>query len=142
VDNLSKMGRHREAAVLLPELRELAAAQGGALDPLRLRWVEGRVAAGLGRARARPPAPRRHPSGLSRWPESLRSRSRHPGPGRFGPCRSHGHHRARVPHQPAERDRARARTGRRRTMDTSLGIGFAFIADPNKILRQAMSSVK
>ena len=48
VDNLSKMGRHREAADLLPELRELAAAQGGALDRLRLRWVEGRVAAGLG----------------------------------------------------------------------------------------------
>ncbi len=48
VDNLSKMGRHAEAADLLPELRELAAAQGGALDRLRLRWVEGRVAAGLG----------------------------------------------------------------------------------------------
>ncbi|HEX3130772.1 MAG TPA: hypothetical protein VH394_25775, partial [Thermoanaerobaculia bacterium] len=48
VDNLSKMGRHTEAADLLPELRELAAAQGGALDHLRLRWVEGRVAAGLG----------------------------------------------------------------------------------------------
>lgn len=40
--------RHKEAADLLPELRELAAAQGGALDRLRLRWVEGRVAAGLG----------------------------------------------------------------------------------------------
>jgi tetratricopeptide (TPR) repeat protein len=48
VDNLSKMGRHAEAADLLPELRELAAAQGGTLDHLRLRWVEGRVAAGLG----------------------------------------------------------------------------------------------
>lgn len=48
VDNLSKMGRHREAADLLPELRELGAAHGGALDRLRLRWVEGRVAAGLG----------------------------------------------------------------------------------------------
>ncbi|MES1241214.1 MAG: hypothetical protein ABUT39_06300 [Acidobacteriota bacterium] len=48
VDNLSKMGRHREAADLLPNLRELAAAQGGALDHLRLRWVDGRVAAGLG----------------------------------------------------------------------------------------------
>jgi tetratricopeptide (TPR) repeat protein len=43
VDNLSKMGLHKEA-----ELRELAAAHGGALDHLRLRWVEGRVAAGLG----------------------------------------------------------------------------------------------
>ena len=48
VDNLSKMGRHTEAAGLLPKLRELAAAQGGALDHLRLSWVEGRVAAGLG----------------------------------------------------------------------------------------------
>jgi tetratricopeptide (TPR) repeat protein len=48
VDNLSKMGRHTEAADLLPELRELAAAQGGAMDHLRLQWVEGRVAAGLG----------------------------------------------------------------------------------------------
>jgi tetratricopeptide (TPR) repeat protein len=48
VDNLSKVGRHTEAADLLPELRELAAAHGGALDHLRLRWVEGRVAAGLG----------------------------------------------------------------------------------------------
>jgi tetratricopeptide (TPR) repeat protein len=48
VDNLSKMGHYVEAANLLPELRELAAAHGGALDHLRLRWVEGRVAAGLG----------------------------------------------------------------------------------------------
>jgi tetratricopeptide (TPR) repeat protein len=48
VDNLSKAGRHREADALLPDLRELAAAHGGALDRLRLRWVEGRVAAGLG----------------------------------------------------------------------------------------------
>ncbi|HEX6863276.1 MAG TPA: hypothetical protein VF414_10700, partial [Thermoanaerobaculia bacterium] len=48
VDNLSKAGRHREADALVPELRELAAAQGGTLDRLRLRWVEGRVAAGLG----------------------------------------------------------------------------------------------
>src|SRR5215210_7915953 len=48
VDNLSKMGRHKEAADLLPELRDLAAVHGGALDHLRLRWVEGRVAAGLG----------------------------------------------------------------------------------------------
>ena len=49
VDNLSKMGRHKEAADLLPELRELAAAHGGTLDRLRLQWVEGRVAAGLGK---------------------------------------------------------------------------------------------
>jgi tetratricopeptide (TPR) repeat protein len=48
VDNLSKMGRHTEAADLLPELRELAAAHGSAPDRLRLQWVEGRVASGLG----------------------------------------------------------------------------------------------
>jgi tetratricopeptide (TPR) repeat protein len=48
VDNLSKAGRHREAEALLPDLRELATAHGRTLDHLRLRWVEGRVAAGLG----------------------------------------------------------------------------------------------
>jgi tetratricopeptide (TPR) repeat protein len=47
-DNLSKAGRHREAAALLPDLRELAATHGSAQDRLRLDWVEGRVAAGLG----------------------------------------------------------------------------------------------
>lgn len=47
-DNLSKMARHPEAAALLPDLRELAAAHGSTLDHLRLCWVEGRVAAGLG----------------------------------------------------------------------------------------------
>ena len=47
VDNLSKMGRHSEATDLLPDLRELAAAHGSALDHLRLQWVEGRIAAGL-----------------------------------------------------------------------------------------------
>jgi tetratricopeptide (TPR) repeat protein len=55
VDNLSKMGRHSEAADLVPDLRELAAAHGSAPDRLRLQWVEGRVTAGLGdpdRARA------------------------------------------------------------------------------------------
>jgi tetratricopeptide (TPR) repeat protein len=48
VDNLSKMGRFGEAAGLLPALRDLAAAHGSALDHLRLTWVEGRIAAGLG----------------------------------------------------------------------------------------------
>jgi tetratricopeptide (TPR) repeat protein len=48
VDNLSKMGRHTEAAALLPDLRALAAERGSALDRLRLTWVEGRIAAGLG----------------------------------------------------------------------------------------------
>jgi tetratricopeptide (TPR) repeat protein len=48
VDNLSKMGRHTEAAALLPDVRALAAERGSALDRLRLTWVEGRIAAGLG----------------------------------------------------------------------------------------------
>jgi tetratricopeptide (TPR) repeat protein len=48
VDNLSKIARHTEAAALLPNLRVLAATHGSALDHLRLQWVEGRVAAGLG----------------------------------------------------------------------------------------------
>lgn len=47
-DNLSKAGRHREAAALLPELKALAAAHGSTLDRLRLDWVEARVATGLG----------------------------------------------------------------------------------------------
>ena len=54
VDSLSKAGRHREAADLLPELKAVAAAHGSALDRVRLEWVEGRIAAGLGdQARAR-----------------------------------------------------------------------------------------
>lgn len=48
VDNLSKMGRHTEAAGLLPDLRALATEHGSTLDHLRLDWVEGRIAAGLG----------------------------------------------------------------------------------------------
>ena len=46
VDNLSKMGRHTEAAALLPNLQTLAAEQGSTLDRLRLNWVAGRIAAG------------------------------------------------------------------------------------------------
>ncbi len=54
VDNFSRTGRHREAADLLPELKAVAAAHGSALDRVRLDWVEGRIAAGLGdQARAR-----------------------------------------------------------------------------------------
>ncbi len=49
VDNLSKMGRHTEAADLLPDLRALAAEHGSTLDRLRFDWVEGRIAAGLGK---------------------------------------------------------------------------------------------
>jgi tetratricopeptide (TPR) repeat protein len=47
-DNLSKAAQYREAAALLPDLKELAATHGSAKDRLRLEWVEGRVAAGLG----------------------------------------------------------------------------------------------
>lgn len=44
---LSHLGRHREAALLLPALRRLVA--GDELDRIRFRWLEGRLAAGLGR---------------------------------------------------------------------------------------------
>jgi len=47
-DNLSKAGHHRDAAALLPELKTLAATHGSAKDRVRLAWVEGRVATGLG----------------------------------------------------------------------------------------------
>jgi tetratricopeptide (TPR) repeat protein len=47
-DNLSKAAQYREAAALLPDLKELAATHGSAKDRLRLDWVEGRTAAGLG----------------------------------------------------------------------------------------------
>ncbi len=47
-DNLAKAGDHEEAAAHLPELKALAASHGSAQDRLRLDWVEGRIAAGLG----------------------------------------------------------------------------------------------
>lgn len=47
-DNLSKLGRYREAEALLPEARALSSRAGGELDRVRLMWTEGRVAAGLG----------------------------------------------------------------------------------------------
>jgi tetratricopeptide (TPR) repeat protein len=51
----SAVGQFQEAADLLPKLRELAAIHGSAKDRLRLEWVEGRTAAGLGdHERARP----------------------------------------------------------------------------------------
>ena len=40
VDNFSKMGRHAEAADLLPSLRDLAATHGSTLDRLRLQWAK------------------------------------------------------------------------------------------------------
>jgi tetratricopeptide (TPR) repeat protein len=48
VDTLSRAGRHQEAADLLPDLKALAELHGSAMDRLRLDWVEGRVACGLG----------------------------------------------------------------------------------------------
>jgi tetratricopeptide (TPR) repeat protein len=47
--NLSQLGRHEEAEELLPEVRRLAMGLGNGLDLVRLRWLEGRCAAGLGR---------------------------------------------------------------------------------------------
>jgi tetratricopeptide (TPR) repeat protein len=48
LDYLSKAGRHDEARALLGEVRALSEKEGGALDHVRLRWAEGRIAAGLG----------------------------------------------------------------------------------------------
>jgi len=48
-DNLSKLDRFEEAAALLPEARTLGVKYGGELNLIRVRWTEGRVAAGLGR---------------------------------------------------------------------------------------------
>jgi transcriptional regulator with XRE-family HTH domain len=48
--NLCHLERHAEAAPLLPEVRELAVRLGNGLDLVRLRWLEGKIAAGLGQA--------------------------------------------------------------------------------------------
>jgi hypothetical protein len=48
VDNLTKAGRYEEAQPLLPVLRDLGLAHGSQLDRVRVRWVEARIAAGLG----------------------------------------------------------------------------------------------
>lgn len=47
--NLCGLGRYDEAERLLPEVQTMVASQGKRLDLLRLRWLEGRVAGGLGR---------------------------------------------------------------------------------------------
>jgi transcriptional regulator with XRE-family HTH domain len=47
--NLCHLERHLEAEDLLPAIRALAEGLGNDLDLLRGRWLEGRVAAGLGR---------------------------------------------------------------------------------------------
>jgi tetratricopeptide (TPR) repeat protein len=48
VDNLSKSSCYAEADALLPAVRSLTESCGSRLDHLRLSWVEGRIAAGLG----------------------------------------------------------------------------------------------
>lgn len=50
LDNLSKAGRFAEARVLLPQVQNLSSSAGSRLDHVRLRWVEARIAAGLGEA--------------------------------------------------------------------------------------------
>jgi transcriptional regulator with XRE-family HTH domain len=47
--NLLYLGRHAEAGALLSEVRALALQLGNELDLIRALWLEGRVAAGLGR---------------------------------------------------------------------------------------------
>jgi tetratricopeptide (TPR) repeat protein len=47
--NLSRLGRAREAAEIVPEVRELAERLRNDLDLVRTLWLEGNVAAGLGR---------------------------------------------------------------------------------------------
>jgi len=49
--NLCHLERAAESAKLLPQVRALAAQIGNDLDRLRLRWLEAKVAAGLGRPR-------------------------------------------------------------------------------------------
>ena len=49
VVNLCALGRHAEAEPLLAEVREIAERRDQKLDRVRLRWLEARVAAGLGR---------------------------------------------------------------------------------------------
>ncbi len=48
LDNLFQVGRFAEAVPMSPAVRELAARLGNDLDLVRLRWLEGRLAAGLG----------------------------------------------------------------------------------------------
>jgi tetratricopeptide (TPR) repeat protein len=48
LDNLSKAGRFAEARAMLPQVQDLSRSAGSRLDHVRLRWVEARIAAGLG----------------------------------------------------------------------------------------------
>lgn len=47
-DSLSKLDRFAEAEALFPAVIDLSRRCGGEVDLIRLRWIEGRVAAGLG----------------------------------------------------------------------------------------------
>jgi len=47
--NLWQLERYTEAEALLPRIRELAMDSGNELDLFRVVWLEGRIAAGLGR---------------------------------------------------------------------------------------------
>ena len=48
-DALSKLDRFPEAGALLPAVMDLSRKCGGEVDLLRLLWIEGRVAAGIGK---------------------------------------------------------------------------------------------
>jgi tetratricopeptide (TPR) repeat protein len=47
--NFTHTGRYDEAAELLEQVRELAAGRGDENEMIRIGWLEGRIAAGLGR---------------------------------------------------------------------------------------------
>lgn len=51
IANLCHLDRYGEADAMLPELQRLTAHLGNGLDRVRVRWLEGRIAAGLGRRR-------------------------------------------------------------------------------------------
>ena len=48
--NLCHLGQHAEAELLLPDILSLAAKVERQLDKLRVRWLEGKIAAGQGRS--------------------------------------------------------------------------------------------
>jgi tetratricopeptide (TPR) repeat protein len=52
LDHLSRAGRFAEAREMLPRVEALSRSAGSRLDHARLRWVEARIAAGLGEADA------------------------------------------------------------------------------------------
>jgi tetratricopeptide (TPR) repeat protein len=47
-DNLARLGRHQEAAPLVPAVRAMAAGQGNGLSLTRVDWLEAKVKEGLG----------------------------------------------------------------------------------------------